>query len=145
MFSGGAFTHDPWVAYQHGHITNPNALIAGVVGTGKSALAKALACRGIALGRRVYVPSDAKGEWSPVARAVGGTAIELGQGLTTRLNPLDEGPRPMRLDEESWRRTVWTRRRALVGRLAESTLGRPLMPTEHTGLDIALATVALST
>jgi hypothetical protein len=140
VFSGGAFTHDPWVLYQRGLITNPNALIAGVVGTGKSALAKSLAARGIALGRRVYVPSDAKGEWSPVARAVGGTAIELGHGLTTRLNPLDAGPRPAALDNPGWRRMVWTRRRTLVSRLAESMLARPLAPTEHTALDLALTT-----
>ena len=140
VFSGGAFTHDPWVLYQRGLITNPNALIAGVVGTGKSALAKSLAARGIALGRRVYVPSDAKGEWSPVARAVGGAAIELGHGLTTRLNPLDAGPRPAALDDPGWRRIVWTRRRTLVSRLAESMLARPLAPTEHTALDLALTT-----
>lgn len=140
VFSGGAFTHDPWVLYQRRLITNPNALIAGVVGTGKSALAKSLAARGIALGRRVYVPSDAKGEWSPVARAVGGTAIELGHGLGTRLNPLDAGPRPAGLADDGWARMVWTRRRTLVGRLAESMLARPLAPTEHTALDLALTT-----
>ena len=110
VFSGGAFTFDPWVLYRQGVITNPNALIAGVVGTGKSALAKSLACRSIALGRRVYVPSDAKGEWSAVARAVGGTAIELGHGLNTRLNPLDPGPRDHRVDHPTWQRTVWSRR-----------------------------------
>jgi type IV secretory pathway VirB4 component len=140
VFSGGAFTFDPWVLYGHGLITNPNALIAGVVGTGKSALAKSLACRSIALGRRVYVPSDAKGEWTAVARAVGGTAIELGHGLTARLNPLDPGPQDHRLDDAVWQRTVWSRRRTLIGRLSESMLGRALAPTEHTALDLALAT-----
>lgn len=87
-WSGGGFCFDPWVLYQNGTITNPNCLLAGVVGRGKSMLAKAMATRSIATGRKVYVPGDPKGEWSIVARAVGGVAIELGGGSTNRLNPL---------------------------------------------------------
>jgi hypothetical protein len=111
VFSGGAFTYDPWVMYRRGLITNPNMLIAGVVGTGKSSTAKALACRGVAFGRRVYIPSDPKGEWTPVVRTVGGVSYQLGPGLPTRLNPLDAGPRPNGLSEADWARIVWTRRR----------------------------------
>ena len=62
-------------------MTNPNWLLAGVIGRGKSTLAKALATRSIAFGRRVYVPGDPKGEWTVVSRAVGGTAIEMGGGV----------------------------------------------------------------
>ena len=89
-WSGGGFCFDPWVLYQNGTITNPNCLLAGVVGRGKSMLAKAMATRSIATGRKVYVPGDPKGEWSVVARAVGGIAIALGGGSTNRLNPLDD-------------------------------------------------------
>jgi hypothetical protein len=60
-WSGGGFCFDPWVLYQQGVITNPNALSAGVVGKGKSFLAKSLATRSMAFGRRVYVPGDPKG------------------------------------------------------------------------------------
>ena len=81
-------------------LTNPNALLAGVIGTGKSALAKSLATRSLAFGIRVYVPGDPKGEWTAVTRAVGGTAITLGQGQPTRLNPLDEGRRPAGLTDQ---------------------------------------------
>ena len=63
-WSGGGFCFDPWVLYRDGVITNPNCLLAGVVGKGKSCLAKSLATRSIAFGRRVYVPGDPKGEWS---------------------------------------------------------------------------------
>ena len=71
-WSGGGFCFDPWVLYQRGVITNPNCLLAGVVGKGKSFLAKSLATRSMAFGRRVYVPGDPKGEWTVVAKAVGG-------------------------------------------------------------------------
>jgi hypothetical protein len=48
-----------------------------VIGKGKSMLAKSLATRSTAFGRKAYVPGDPKGEWSVVARAVGGQVIEL--------------------------------------------------------------------
>ena len=96
LFSGGSFCFDPWVLYQRGIITNPNVLLAGVIGVGKSALAKSLICRSIAFGRRAYIPGDPKGEWTAVANAVGGQAICLGHGMPHRLNPLDEGDRPRR-------------------------------------------------
>jgi hypothetical protein len=145
-WSGAAFVYDPWVLYERGALTNPNQLLAGVIGKGKSMLAKSLAARSIAFGRKVYVPGDPKGEWSVVARAVGGQAIELGGTLTTRLNPLDEGPRVAGLDDESWWAETGKRRRALLGSLTESALGRSLVSTEHTALDAALAgAVATST
>ena len=137
-WSGAAFVYDPWILYEHGVLTNPNQLLAGVIGKGKSMLAKSLATRSIAFGRKVYVAGDPKGEWSVVSRAVGGQAIELGGALTTRLNPLDEGPRVAGTDDETWRVETAQRRRALLGSLTESALGRPLASTEHTALDAAL-------
>jgi type IV secretory pathway VirB4 component len=91
------------VLYDQGVLTNPNCLVAGVIGHGKSTLAKALATRSVAFGRRVYVPGDPKGEWSMVSRAVGGQAIELGGGLPTRLNPIDEGFRPAGMGDRAGR------------------------------------------
>ncbi|MCU0294691.1 MAG: type IV secretory system conjugative DNA transfer family protein, partial [Candidatus Nanopelagicales bacterium] len=80
--TGGPFCFDPWSLYTAGVLTNPNVLLAGVIGQGKSALAKSLAVRSIAAGRRVYVPGDPKGEWAAVADAVTGTVLSLGHGLT---------------------------------------------------------------
>jgi|GEM_PF-3699333 len=140
-WSGGGFCFDPWVLYQNGIITNPNCLLAGVVGRGKSMLAKAMATRSIALGRKVYVPGDPKGEWSVVARAVGGAAIELGGGSPNRLNPLDEGPRPPAIADDEWATLVASRRRTLLGSLVESALNRPMSAVEHTALDQALRAV----
>jgi type IV secretory pathway VirB4 component len=130
--------YDPWVLYQSRIITNPNLLLAGVIGSGKSSTAKALITRSIALGHKAYVPCDPKGEWTPVAEAVGGSVIKLGPGLSTRLNPLDAGSRPDGVLDEDWDRMVRSRRRALLGTLAESTLGRPLTAVEHTALDLAV-------
>jgi len=137
-WSGGGFCFDPWVLYAQGVITNPNCLLAGVLGKGKSCLAKSLATRSIAFGRRVYVPGDPKGEWTAVAKAVGGEAIELGGGNANRLNPLDPGPRVPGQTGQEWTSVVRTRRRVLLGSLAESALARPLRALEHTALDAAL-------
>ncbi|GAB4085039.1 ATP-binding protein [Myceligenerans cantabricum] len=137
--SGASFTFDPWVLYQQGRITAPNVVVAGIVGAGKSALAKSLYLRSLAFGRRVYVPCDPKGEHTAIAEAVGGHAIQLGPGLPARLNPLDPGPRPSPLSDGEWSVQVRARRRGLLGALAETTLGRTLSPVEHTTIDVALA------
>ncbi|MHA6750837.1 ATP-binding protein [Dermacoccus nishinomiyaensis] len=138
LYSGGSFVYDPWVLYAQGLITAPNVILAGIVGSGKSSLAKALYTRSLPFGRRVYVPGDPKGEHTAVAEAVGGKAIVLGHGLGTRLNPLDEGYRPGSLSDEEWAVTVGSRRRDLIGALAETVLARPLSPLEHTAIDTAL-------
>jgi hypothetical protein len=147
-WSGAGFVYDPWVLYQSGILTNPNCLLAGVVGRGKSTLAKAIATRSIAFGRKCYVPGDPKGEWSAVARSVGGQAIELGGGTSARLNPLDEGPRTVfvtnldgtqtSLTNEARTDMVRQRRRDLLRSLTEAALGRGVTPVESTALFAAL-------
>ncbi|MGO1183970.1 MAG: ATP-binding protein [Micrococcaceae bacterium] len=141
LYSGGSFVYDPWVLYRKGLITAPNVVLAGIVGSGKSSLAKSLYTRSLPFGRRVYVPGDPKGEHTAVAEAVGGRAIVLGHGLNTRLNPLDEGHRPQGLSDEQWVSTVSSRRRDLIGALAETVLARGLTPLEHTAIDLALTQV----
>ncbi|GAA2119202.1 ATP-binding protein [Kocuria atrinae] len=138
LYSGGSFVYDPWVLYARGVITAPNVVLAGIVGSGKSSLAKSFYTRSLPFGRRVYVPGDPKGEHTAVAEAVGGRAIVLGHGLNTRLNPLDEGHRPSGLSDAQWAITVASRRRDLIGALAETVLARGLTPLEHTAIDIAL-------
>ncbi|WP_406021805.1 hypothetical protein [Nocardioides sp. NBC_00850] len=53
LYSGSSHVYDPWVLYARGLITAPNLVLAGVVGAGKSALAKSLYARLIPFGRRV--------------------------------------------------------------------------------------------
>jgi hypothetical protein len=137
-WSGAAFCYDPWELYRQGALTNPNICLAGQIGRGKSTLAKSLAARCLAFGRRVYVPGDPKGEWTVVTRALGGQVVELGVGTSARLNPLDDGPRPSGLDDAPWQSQVTARRLGLLAALAEATLGRALRATERTALDTAL-------
>ena len=138
LYSGGSFVYDPWVLYRRGIITAPNVVLAGIVGSGKSSLAKSLYTRSLPFGRRVYVPGDPKGEHTAVAEAVGGRAIILGHGLRNRLNPLDEGHRPSGVSDSEWAMQVASRRRDLIGALAETVLDRALSPLEHTAIDLAL-------
>lgn len=147
-WSGAGFVYDPWVLYQLGVLTNPNVVLAGVVGRGKSTLAKSLATRSIAFGKKCSVPGDPKGEWSAVSRRVGGQVIALGDGSEARLNPLDEGPRPTfltnpdgsetALSEEAWAQLVRQRRRELLRSITEAALGRSMAPVELTALFAAL-------
>ena len=141
-WSGTGFCYDPWVLYEQGLLTNPNIFLAGQIGRGKSTLAKSLAVRCVAFGRRVYIPGDPKGEWSIVTEAVGGQVIELGVGRRTRLNPLDQGPRPTGIDDATWNAQSTQRRMSLLAALAEATLGRVLGPIERTTLDAALHAAA---
>lgn len=129
--TGEPFVFDPWAAYEDGTVTNPNVALAGVIGVGKSALVKSLTLRSIAVGRRVYVPGDPKGEWASVADAVGGLVVALGPGMPARLNPLNTDT----LDPVA---SHQVRARLLVA-LAGTTLGRDLTPLEHSALDAALS------
>lgn len=139
--SDASFVFDPWELYADGVITNPNILLAGVIGRGKSALAKSLALRMTAFGVRVYVPGDPKGEWGPVARALGCAPIELGRGLSARVNPLDPGLRPDGMPADEWQREVLARRSTLLASLAETALDRRLQPVERNALLVALTAV----
>lgn len=139
--SDASFVFDPWELYVDNVITNPNILLAGVIGRGKSALAKSLALRMTAFGVRVYVPGDPKGEWGEVATALGVEPITLGRGLPARVNPLDPGPRPRPMPADEWHREVLARRNGLLASLAETALDRRLQPVERNALLVALTAV----
>ncbi|MBQ0855473.1 ATP-binding protein [Streptomyces sp. BH-SS-21] len=139
MHAEASFVFDPFALYGRVEgFTNPNLLLAGIIGQGKSALAKSFALRSVAFGYRIYVPCDPKGEWTPVADALGGTSVALGPRLPGRLNPLDAAPQPASASETEWEGEIRKRRLLLLGSLARTVLGRDLMPMEHTALDIAL-------
>ncbi|MFZ4583843.1 MAG: ATP-binding protein [Acidimicrobiia bacterium] len=137
--AGASFCFDPWELYTQGLLTNPNMLIAGQVGRGKSSLVKSLLIRQQVFGRKAAV-LDPKGEYTPLAEAIGSPVVKLAPGGSIRLNPLDPGPGARELDDDE----VLRRQSALLQALVESSLGRSLRPEERTACDIALLSVRKS-
>src|ERR1700677_3413212 len=89
---GGAFVYDPFELYRGGLLTNPNMIVFGQIGRGKSAFVKTYLWRQAVFGRRAWVV-DPKGEYGPLARAWGIEPVALRPGGRVRLNPL-EAPLP---------------------------------------------------
>jgi type IV secretory pathway VirB4 component len=89
--SGGAFCYDPWVLYGEGALDDPNSIVLGKLGQGKSALVKTLLWRMLLFGRRAFV-LDIKREYGPLCDAVGVRPISLEPGGGVRLNPLASRP-----------------------------------------------------
>jgi type IV secretory pathway VirB4 component len=89
--SGGAFCYDPWVLYADGALDDPNAIVLGKLGQGKSALVKTLLWRMLLFGRRAFV-LDVKREYGPLCDAAGVQPISLVPGGGVRLNPLASHP-----------------------------------------------------
>jgi len=132
----GGFWFDPFELYGTGLLTNPNCLVIGEVGSGKSALVKAFLGRSLAVygHRRFIAILDPKGEYQSFARAHGLPVIRLHPGGTDRLNPMD--PRP---GEDAANVVA---RQGLAAGLVTGVLGRPLDATEDALLGWAVATLA---
>src|ERR1039458_6308734 len=85
---GGAFVYDPFELYRSGLLTNPNMVVFGQIGRGKSAFVKTYLWRQAVFGRRAWVV-DPKGAHAPLARAWGIEPVALRPGGRVRLHPLD--------------------------------------------------------
>ncbi|MCU1494689.1 MAG: ATP-binding protein [Acidimicrobiaceae bacterium] len=133
---GGVFVHDPFELYAAGALTNPNMIVFGQIGRGKSALVKTYLYRQAAFGRRIVV-LDPKGEYGPLASALGVVPIALRPGGVLRLNPLDGPAASGEAAEETARRRL-----ELCSAIASSALGRELRPPEHTAVELALDGIA---
>lgn len=133
--SGGAFSFDPWLLYPH-VLTNPNMLVAGQIGRAKSSFVKTLLWREYCFGRRAAV-LDPKGEYGPLAAALGVEPVRLQPGSGVRLNPLDPGPGADDLHPDE----VTRRRLNLLQSIATAALGRDLAPIEKAACQLALASV----
>jgi type IV secretory pathway VirB4 component len=125
--SGGAFCFDPWVLYDAGLLDDPNVIVLGKLGQGKSALVKTLLWRMLLFGRRAFV-LDVKREYGPLCDAVGVRPITLAPGGGVRLNPLATNP-----DEN-----VQTE---LLRALTTTVIGEALKQVEAASLREALRTV----
>jgi hypothetical protein len=82
---------DPLAWLRAGLVTNPGMFVLGHPGTGKSALVKRLVTGAVAAGTRPLILGDAKPDYTPLIRHLGGQVIRIGRGLD-RINPLDAGP-----------------------------------------------------
>lgn len=94
-----AWSYDPFELYGRDLgggviLTNSNMLILGEPGNGKSSAVKTMLYRqGAYYGRKRFLSiSDPKGEYGPLARALGMPVVKLFPGGFDRLNPLDPGP-----------------------------------------------------
>ena len=137
LTGGGGFAFDPFQAYAQGIVTNPNMLIAGEPGVGKSATAKTFIHRSVGVFGRWVAIADPKGEYLPLAGALGLTVIKLYPGGATRINPLDAGP-SAHVDEAERVR----RQSEMLAALLGSVLKRDLSPVEDAVLGGALRQLA---
>lgn len=136
LAGGAAFSFDPFTAYQAGLVTAANMLIAGDLGTGKSATVKAFLYRSVGVRGRWAAVVDPKGEYAPIAAALGMTHVKLHPGGADRLNPLDTAPAG----------TAPAERARLQQRVATTLLGgvtgRELRPLEDAAVGWALDLLA---
>jgi type IV secretory pathway VirB4 component len=126
------FFFDPFEFYAQGHLTNPNLIVMGSVGFGKSATVKALIRRLKAVygdGRYLAV-IDPKGEYTTLAADLGLAVVKLQPGGAARVNPMDPG----RGDGDD----SIIARQSLAAQLVVGVLGRSLAPLEDAVLGWAV-------
>jgi len=116
---GRSFVFDPFDAYEARLTTNPNMVIAGAIGMGKSTLVKMMLDRALERGRRVVVV-DPKGEYGALAQAYNTVPVVLGR---------DGWCNPFGRSEYDDRELVRT--------LLASAQGAPLTTEQHFALDSA--------
>jgi hypothetical protein len=117
---GGAFHYDPFIAYEDGHVTSPNMVILGLIGSAKSALVKTLLRRGEVWRRRAFVV-DTKPEYGPLARAMGVEPVIMSPGGGVCINPVS-------------REISEPEQQLLLEKIGEALLRRPLKAEERAAL-----------
>jgi len=133
---GGSFVFDPFEVYAQGVVSNPNMVVFGQIGRGKSAFVKTFLWRQAVFGRRAWVV-DPKGEYGDLAAAWGVRPVALRPGGAIQLNPLDPGPEHEGGVTDGVGSTA-RRQIELLTSLASACLGRSLLPRERAALGIAL-------
>lgn len=114
---GFDFVFDPFDAYANGLVSNPNMIVAGSIGAGKSTIVKMLLDRALMRERKVVV-IDPKGEYGQLANSYGVRSLALGRDGWCSPFPGD--------DRES---------RDLLRALIASAQGSPLTSDQHYVLD----------
>lgn len=114
---GFDFVFDSFDAYAAGLVSNPNMIVAGSIGAGKSTVVKMLLDRALTRGRRVVV-IDPKGEYQQLAASHGVSPVTLGRHGWCSPFPDD--------DREG---------RNLLRALVASAQGSPLTSDQHYVID----------
>jgi len=135
-----AFCFDPFELHTAKAVTNPNMMVVGEPGSGKSAAVKCFLDRCLGALRspggqpRWGAIADPKGEYGPLAASLGLEVLCLYPGGATRLNPLDAGPAGAwaKPDELAARRT------SMVVALVGTVLGRDLTQVEDASIGWAV-------
>ena len=122
------FYFDPFEFYADRHLTNPNMIVMGSLGTGKSATVKSLVrrLRAVYGDQRYLAIIDPKGEYRALADDLGLATIALRPGGTHCLNPLDANSHHP--DDGV------IERQTLVAQLVAGVLQRRLVPVEDSAL-----------
>ncbi|HEY0278090.1 MAG TPA: hypothetical protein VGC32_07460 [Solirubrobacterales bacterium] len=122
---GGAWAFDPWELYARRIMRSPIVIVLGGIFYAKSTLIKTYIYRQHLFGRQAWV-IDVKGEYGPLAAALGRRTIHLEPGGEVRLNPIERrGGREGRL--------------TLLRSVTLAALRRDLRPDEDAALRVALA------
>ena len=114
---GSSFTLDVFDAYGAGLVSNPNVIVAGSIGAGKSTIVKMQIERALRRGRRAVV-IDPKGEYRELALRHGSSPVALGR---------DGWCSPFAEDDREGR--------DLLRALFASAQGAPLSSDQHFALD----------
>jgi type IV secretory pathway VirB4 component len=92
---GGAFVLDPFDAYASGLVSNPNVIVAGSIGAGKSTVVKMTLDRALERGRRAVI-IDPKGEYAELASSYDVNVVTLGRdGWCSPFPPNDRESRDL--------------------------------------------------
>src|SRR3954453_15049813 len=118
--SGGSFCFDAFELYRQRVLTNPNVLVIGAVGSAKSSLVKTYLYRQAIFGRLPWI-TDPKGEYGPLAAALGVEPIRLAPGRGITLNPLSPTG-------------GWESQLSLLLAVGAAAVGRGLVPEEQAAL-----------
>jgi len=137
VLAGGAgFAFCPFSAYADGLVTNPNMLVAGEPGTGKSAAVKAFLHRSVGVFGRWAAIADPKGEYRALAETLGLEVVRLRPGGPDRLNPLDATATAGDPDQSDRQQAE------MAAALVATVLRRDLSPAEDATLGWAVGHLA---
>ena len=92
---GGSFVFDPFELYAAGVVSNPNMVVFGQIGRGKSAFVKTFLWRQAVFGRRAWVV-DPKGEYARPGVRMGSSSRRAPAGRCHPPQPARSGTRRRR-------------------------------------------------